>query len=72
MTFHSMPQRTRIKLCGLRRPEDVADAVSAGADAIGLVFYPPSPRSVSLAQAAMLAATTPPFIATVGLFVNPG
>ena len=72
MTLKSMQQRTRIKLCGLRRPQDVADAVSAGADAIGLVFYPPSPRSISLQQAALLAAAVPPFIATVGLFVNPG
>jgi phosphoribosylanthranilate isomerase len=71
MTFNPMQQRTRIKLCGLRRPQDVADAVSAGADAIGLVFYPPSPRGVSLQQAAVLAAALPPFIATVGLFVNP-
>ncbi|MET0964552.1 MAG: phosphoribosylanthranilate isomerase, partial [Noviherbaspirillum sp.] len=71
MTVIAHPQRTRIKLCGLRRPEDVADAVAAGADALGLVFYPPSPRHVSLQQAAALAAQIPPFVATVGLFVNP-
>ena len=63
--------RTRIKLCGLTRPEDVTGAVAAGADAIGLVFYPPSPRNVSMAQAASLAALTPPFVTVVGLFVNP-
>lgn len=63
-------QRTRIKLCGLRRPQDVADAVGAGADAIGLVFYPPSPRSLNLELATAMAAVTPPFVATVGLFVN--
>jgi phosphoribosylanthranilate isomerase len=65
------PSRTRIKLCGLTRPADVTDAVAAGADAIGLVFYPPSPRNLSLEQAATLAALVPPFVATVGLFVNP-
>ena len=65
------PVRTRIKLCGLTQPADVAAAAAAGADAIGLVFYPPSPRNLSLAQAATLAALAPPFISTVGLFVNP-
>lgn len=62
--------RTRIKICGLTRPDDVRAAVDAGADAIGLVFYPPSPRHVELAQAATLAALIPPFVTTVGLFVN--
>lgn len=63
--------RTRIKICGLTRPEDVIAAVESGADAIGLVFYPPSPRFVSVARAAELAALIPPFVTTVGLFVNP-
>jgi phosphoribosylanthranilate isomerase len=71
MTTISHPARTRIKLCGLTQAEDVGNAVAAGADAIGLVFYPPSPRNLSLAQAAALAALVPPFVATVGLFVNP-
>jgi phosphoribosylanthranilate isomerase len=71
MTALAHPSRTRIKLCGLMLPVDVANAVAAGADAIGLVFYPPSPRNMSLAQAATLAALVPPFVATVGLFVNP-
>lgn len=62
--------RTRIKICGLTRPEDVRAAVEAGADAIGLVFYPPSPRYVAPARAAELAALVPPFVSTVGLFVN--
>lgn len=62
--------RTRIKICGLTRPEDVDAAVAAGADAIGLVFYPPSPRHVSLALAAELARRVPPFVSVVGLFVN--
>jgi phosphoribosylanthranilate isomerase len=66
-----MSQRTRIKICGLTRAEDVAAAVQAGADAVGLVFYPRSPRYVSAQQAAPLAAAVPPFVSTVGLFVNP-
>lgn len=63
--------RTRIKICGLTRQQDVVDAVNAGADAIGLVFYPPSPRYVAPQQAAELARLIPPFVTTVGLFVNP-
>lgn len=67
MTLH----RTRIKICGITRAEDAAAAVVAGADAIGLVFYPPSPRYVSLEQAQALCRAVPPFVTTVGLFVNP-
>ncbi|MDD2990197.1 MAG: phosphoribosylanthranilate isomerase [Zoogloea sp.] len=63
--------RTRIKICGLTRESDVLAAVSAGADAIGFVFYPPSPRYVSPARAAELARLLPPFVTAVGLFVNP-
>ena len=62
--------RTRIKLCGLTREQDVLAAVAAGADAIGLVFYEPSPRYVAPAQAAQLLSKAPPFICSVGLFVN--
>lgn len=62
--------RTRIKICGLTRVEDVQAVVEAGADAIGFVFYPPSPRAVSIAQAAELCRHVPPFVSTVGLFVN--
>ncbi|WP_094779521.1 phosphoribosylanthranilate isomerase [Paraburkholderia ribeironis] len=65
-----VPHRTRIKLCGLSKPEDVAHAIELGADAIGLVFYPPSPRSVSVAQAVELVHDLPPFVSAVGLFVN--
>lgn len=61
---------TRIKLCGITRPQDMQAAVEAGADAVGLVFYPSSPRYVSLAQAAALARQVPPFVTLVGLFVN--
>ncbi len=63
--------RTRIKICGLTRPDDVRAAVDAGADAIGFVFYPQSPRHVSPEQATRLAALVPPFVTIVGLFVNP-
>lgn len=62
--------RTRIKICGLTRVEDVLAAVAAGADAIGFVFYPPSPRAVSIQQARELCAVLPPFVTSVGLFVN--
>nr|WP_211162109.1 phosphoribosylanthranilate isomerase [Aromatoleum petrolei] len=54
----------------MTRAEDVHAAVEAGADAIGLVFYPPSPRFVAFERAAELAALVPPFVTTVGLFVN--
>jgi phosphoribosylanthranilate isomerase len=62
--------RTRIKICGLTREADVDAAVAAGADAIGLVFYPASPRHVAIARAAALARRLPPFVTPVGLFVN--
>ena len=62
---------TRIKICGITRSEDAIACAQAGADAIGLVFYPPSPRHVVAAQAAAIARALPPFITTVGLFVNP-
>ena len=67
-----MIARTRIKICGLSRPEDVSAAVDAGADAIGLVFHPLSPRHVGLQEAAALARDLPPFVTPVGLFVNAG
>ena len=62
--------RTRIKICGLTRVEDVAAAVASGADALGFVFYEKSRRCVSPALAAELVAAVPPFVTTVGLFVN--
>lgn len=65
-----VPSRTRIKICGLTRPEDVRAAVDAGADAIGLVFYDKSPRYVDVARAAALAEQVPPFVTVTGLFVN--
>lgn len=65
-----MNSRTRIKICGLTRAEDLQAAVAAGADAIGLVFYPKSPRYIAPEAAAQLIAAVPPFVTTVGLFVN--
>lgn len=62
--------RTRVKICGITRAEDMAAAVKAGADAIGLVFYPASPRVVTIQAARQLLAEVPPFVTTVGLFVN--
>jgi len=64
------PMRTRIKICGITRQQDAVEAVRAGADAIGMVFYAPSPRAVSLQQAAELVHVLPPFVSVVGLFVN--
>ena len=62
--------RTRIKICGITRAEDLAAAVNAGADAIGFVFYPESSRAVTVQQAKKLVAEIPPFVTKVGLFVN--
>lgn len=62
--------RTRVKICGITRPEDGQQAALLGADAIGLVFYAPSPRAVNVARAAEVAASLPPFVTRVGLFVN--
>jgi phosphoribosylanthranilate isomerase len=62
--------RTRVKICGITRPQDALAAATLGADAIGLVFWPRSPRAVSVAQARALVAGLPPFVTTVGLFVD--
>jgi len=63
-------QRTRIKICGITRPEDARAAVELGADALGLVFYAPSSRRVDVEQAWEIARVVPPFVTLVGLFVN--
>ncbi|MDA7416517.1 phosphoribosylanthranilate isomerase [Xenophilus arseniciresistens] len=62
--------RTRIKICGLTREQDVDAAVAAGADALGFVLYARSPRAVTPQRAAELAARLPPFVTPVLLFVN--
>ena len=62
--------RTRIKICGITREEDAIAAARAGVDAIGLVFHPDSPRCVSIHQAQRIRRALPPFVTTVGLFVN--
>lgn len=65
-----LPQRTRIKICGLTREADVDTAVACGADAIGFVLYPKSPRAISTTRAAELARRLPPFVTPVVLLVN--
>ena len=62
--------RTRAKICGITRVEDVQAVADAGCDAIGFVFYSPSPRSVTQAQAEVLVKAVPAYIQVVGLFVN--
>jgi phosphoribosylanthranilate isomerase len=62
--------RTRVKICGLTRPSDCQAAATAGADAIGLVFYAQSPRAVNIDQARAVVASLPPFVSSVGLFVD--
>ena len=64
-------KRTRVKICGITRPEDARAAAEAGADAIGLVFYPGSARAVSIPQARSICYMLPPFVTVVGLMVNP-
>lgn len=62
--------RTRVKICGIRETEHALCAAEAGADAIGLNFHAPSPRAVTVADAARICAALPPFVTTVGVFVN--
>lgn len=62
--------RTRAKICGITRIEDIHAAVDAGVDAIGFVFYAPSPRAVNIVQAKELAQHIPAYVSIVGLFVN--
>ncbi len=64
-------RRTRVKICGITRPEHARAAAGAGADAIGLMFYAPSPRYVTRARAREICAALPPLISVVGVFVNP-
>ncbi|MDA8390346.1 MAG: phosphoribosylanthranilate isomerase [Gammaproteobacteria bacterium] len=62
--------RTRVKICGITRIQDAMAAVEAGADAVGFVFYRPSPRCVEIDAAAAIMAALPPFVTPVGLFVD--
>lgn len=63
--------RTRIKICGVTRPDDARAAAAAGADAIGLVFYAGSPRALNLDAARAAAAALPPLVSRVALFLDP-
>jgi phosphoribosylanthranilate isomerase len=63
--------RTRVKICGITRPGDAMAAAGAGADAVGLVFYPRSPRYLSAERAVEIRDALPPFVQAVALFVNP-
>lgn len=62
---------TRVKICGVTRPEDARAAARLGADAIGLVLYPPSPRALGLDAARAVTDALPPFVTPVGLFLDP-
>lgn len=62
--------RTRIKICGITRGEDLRAAVGAGADALGFVFYPKSPRYITPERFGALVAGLPPYVSSVALFVN--
>ncbi|MGI0119913.1 phosphoribosylanthranilate isomerase [Zooshikella sp. RANM57] len=65
-----MKPRTRIKICGITQPDDAVFTVAAGVDAIGLVFYPKSPRAVSIVQAQAIVGKVPGFVTVTGLFVD--
>jgi phosphoribosylanthranilate isomerase len=71
LPFLLIIMRTRVKICGITRPEDGQAAARAGADAVGLVFYDRSSRFVDLERARAVCAVLPPFVSVVGLFVNP-
>lgn len=62
--------KTQIKLCGFTRPEDAAAAVALGADSLGLVFYPPSPRNIGIKEAQAICAAVGPFTSLTALFLN--
>lgn len=70
MTASPPPATARVKICGVTRVEDALAAVAAGADALGFMFYPPSPRFLRLDQAAAIARELPPLVSRVGVFVD--
>jgi phosphoribosylanthranilate isomerase len=63
-------RRVRVKVCGLTRPEDARAAADSGVDAVGMIFYPPSPRGVDIARAERVAQAVPAFVTRVGVFVD--
>lgn len=63
-------RKIRTKICGITTPEDALYAAHAGADALGLVFYPQSPRAIDIIKAQKIAAALPPFVSVVALFIN--
>ena len=63
-------KRTRVKICGITRLEDALSAIDSGVDALGFVFYEPSPRAISVADAANIITQLPAFVTTTALFVN--
>lgn len=65
------PSKTRIKICGLRSPADIEAVIKANVDAIGLVFYPPSPRAIRPEDAGALIGQLPKGVDAIGLVVNP-
>lgn len=67
---HGSPATARVKICGVTCVEDALAAVDAGADALGFMFYPPSPRFLRIDQAAAIARELPPFVSRVGVFVD--
>ena len=66
-----MNPRTRVKICGITRPEDAVQAANLGVDALGLVFYAKSPRNIEVQQAQEICQVLPGFVTTVALFLNP-
>ena len=69
-TDTALSHRVQVKICGLTRPEEAAACTELGADAIGLIFYPPSPRHVDDRSAAAISAGLPPVVARIGVFVD--
>jgi phosphoribosylanthranilate isomerase len=62
--------RTRIKICGVMRPDDASLAAAAGADAVGMIFHPPAKRNITIERAIQIVAALPPFVTPVGVFAD--